>query len=523
MKTRSFFILALLCLLVFTVTAQAQQLDKKISIQVKEATLPQVLQKIQQKYAIRFSYLNNALPAKQRFSADITDKPLSEVLDVLLSQTDMGYLERNGQVIIKQGLPKKEPKAITLKNVPAAVPAPKPASKNNTVFETKVTTTVKPDGTIDNKVETKTKPAEPVLAAPETVNTPATAETTPELGKTEELLAPVPKPNTPSYDDDNNEMKAQHFGIIYPLSTNGIHANLYVNKVSAHLLIGTAAGLQGFEFSGIGNVEQQYVHGLQFAGIFNISKNLNNNSEVSLRGGQFAGLVNISKGNSSGVQSAGLLNVTKNLNGAQLNGFMNKAKQVYGVQIAGFLNHARSVRGTQIGFINITDSISGVPIGLINIVKKNGYRRLEAYHADDFDVNLTYKIGVRKFYNMIAVGAQTGGSNYWGYGAGFGAEWRLTKWFHVNTDLMSYYVIDQNYKTFPDGLFENYHLNLLNKFRLLGSLQLSNRLALFGGPTYNVFVTDNATNLVNHTLHDRTNFNGTNVQMWVGFNAGIRF
>jgi hypothetical protein len=195
------------------------------------------------------------------------------------------------------------------------------------------------------------------------------------------------------------------------------------------------------------------------------------------------------------------------------------------------LNRARHVSGVQIGLINIADSLSGVPIGLINIVKKNGYRRLEAYHADDFFANLTYKIGVPHFYNMLALGVERGGAQRWGYGAGFGAEWTLAKALRLNTDLLSYYVVEESYESFPEGLFENYQLNLLNKFRLLATLQLGRRLALFGGPVYNVFVSEHeepgdsrvGSRLVTDTFYDHTSSDGVNVKMWIGFNAGIRF
>jgi len=175
--------------------------------------------------------------------------------------------------------------------------------------------------------------------------------------------------------------------------------------------------------------------------------------------------------------------------------------------------------------------MAGVPIGLISIVKKNGYRRLELYHADDFDANVTYKIGVPHFHNLLALGAELEGAKRWGYGAGFGAEWTLFKALHLNTDLMSYYVVEDSYENFPDGLFDHYQLNLLNKFRLLATLQLGRHLALFGGPVYNVFVSEHqdpgetqvGSGLVTRTFYDHTGAGGVNVKMWIGFNAGIRF
>jgi hypothetical protein len=138
---------------------------------------------------------------------------------------------------------------------------------------------------------------------------------------------------------------------------------------------------------------------------------------------------------------------------------------------------------------------------------------------------------VQKFYSMIALGAQLEDEKRWGYGFGFGAEWPVSKLLKVNTDLMSYNVIEESYEDFPDGFIEADALNLLNKFRLLGTVQLARHLALFGGPTYNVMVsryqapgTDKVgSGLVSKTFFDRTAANGTNVKMWIGFNAGLRF
>jgi hypothetical protein len=538
--------MALLCLLFLNQTVRAQALNKRISLTVKDATLPQVLQKIQQKYAIRFSYLNNSLPQKQLFSVEIKDKPLSEVLDVLLTKTDIGYLEKDGQVILKKGLPKKQPKTSTFKNLP-----PGPVNDTRVIAKAPpAAAQVKPAPpkkaveapTVPVKKEpTASTPVEQAKATPAVPDSAAVAADTAQ-GKTWTLTIkkiPLKKWFSGASEGDSTGIRPYHLGLIYPLSTNGTQANRYVNRFSAHLLAGTAAGLEGFEFAGIGNVEKNYVKGFQLAGIYNIvagsdahaSQDSTGNRHYTLQGWQTAGVLNISAGKSAGSQIAGFANITRDINGAQIAGFLNTAGRVNGVQIGGFLNRARYVKGAQIGFINIADSMAGVPIGLISIVKKNGYRRLELYHADDFDANVTYKIGVPHFYNLLALGAELEGAKRWGYGAGFGAEWTLLKALHLNTDLMSYYVVEDSYENFPDGLFGHYQINLLNKFRLLATLQLGRHLALFGGPVYNVFVSEHqdpgetrvGSRLVTNTFYDRTSADGINVKMWIGFNAGIRF
>ncbi|MGV3586134.1 MAG: FecR domain-containing protein [Adhaeribacter sp.] len=523
MRTK-FFITGLLCLL-FSGYALAQSLQKKVTLEVREATLPQVLHKIEQQYAFRFSYMNNALPAKKKYSIAIKEKPLAEVLDVLLSDTDLGYRESNGQVIIKKGFLKSTPKASTVKNLPAATPEnkPKPAVKattsqappveskgNNSTSQKQAETTpatnantpAEQPATTDNNA---TSTADNSAATENTLET-ATGEQKPSfLEKLKNIKLNRKNEEAPA---DTTEVKPTHFGIIYPISTNGPQANQYVNAFSAHLLIGTAKGLETVDFTGLASIQKSYVNGAQFSGLMNIVQNKPEHKDLAF-----------ARNGGSAVK------------GAQFAGFMNIANgEVKGGQFAGFMNIARNVKGSQIGVFNIADSISGVPIGIFNFVKHGGYKRAEFYMADDFDANFTYKLGVQKFYSMIALAAELENEKRWAYGFGFGAEWPISKLLKLNTDLISYNVIEESYENFPDGFLEADQLNLLNKFRLLGTLQLAKHLALFGGPTYNVMVSQYeapgsdkiGSGLVSKTIYDHT-AGITNVKMWIGFNAGLRF
>lgn len=606
MRTTRFFITGILCLAFSVQVALAQTLAKKISLKVENATLPQVLQQMQQKYSIRFSYLNNEMPAERVFSAEIKDKPLAEVLDVLLERTDFGYRENQGQVIIKRGFPKNKPKATTFRPLPAAVPAPAPqpsSSASTAQAPAKAAEAKGPRKDVKEQEKTRRAPvparepeanANPVASEPQTepssvqanpaetdkpretpageIANPAPAEPSTADGRAEAAPKPsflqkvkewelVKRPDLdflkrsglPAAHPDSVAFRDFHLGLVYPISTNGRQAPQYVNRVSMHLLMGMAAGLDGAEFSGIGNFESSYVRGGQFAGVFNIVQNKERLSHLGLsrnggysmvggqfagfmnvvagevRGGQFAGFLNLS-GNGKGAQAAGFLNIARDLEGAQVAGFMNGAREV-DVQVAGFLNVARTMKGAQIGLINIADSAAGVPIGLISLVRKNGYRRVELYYSDDFDANFTFKMGVRKFYNLLAVGVELQDQKRYGFGYGFGSEWQLLNWFRINTDLLSYYVVERSYEDFPRGMSNNDQLNLLNKFRLLGTLQLGRSLALFGGPTYNVMVSQYqatgsdviGSSLGRNPFYNHTSPGGTNVKMWIGFNAGLRF
>jgi hypothetical protein len=65
----------------------------------------------------------------------------------------------------------------------------------------------------------------------------------------------------------------------------------------------------------------------------------------------------------------------------------------------------------------------------------------------------------------------------------------------------------------------------------LGTVQFGRHFALFGGPTFNVMVSqyqepgesEVGSTLPQNTFYNKTGMDGTNVKLGIGFNAGIRF
>lgn len=110
MRTIRLLIMGALCLLFFTQQVKAQDMQKKISIRVENATLAEVLSMLKEQYGLKFSYLNNDLPADTIYNLEIQERPLSEVLDKLLEKSEAAYQNHNGQIIIKKDL-KKNSKA----------------------------------------------------------------------------------------------------------------------------------------------------------------------------------------------------------------------------------------------------------------------------------------------------------------------------------------------------------------------------------------------------------------------------
>jgi hypothetical protein len=371
--------------------------------------------------------------------------------------------------------------------------------------------------------------------------------------------------------------------IVTPLGTNGTASLNTVNRISVNIIAGAAAGLEGVEFGGLLNMETDYAHGVQAAGFANLVRNevtgaqfagfanVNGGKTTGVQGAgfanvvvghaqvtqaagfanvvtghnngsQFAGFANVTHGNVGGPQAAGFINVAVGdsrsaqvagfmnvaagkATGAQIAGFANVAKDVEGVQISGFLNHARRVKGTQIGILNVADSVSGASIGLLSFVK-HGYRRFEIGGSEALYGNVIFKTGTRHFYNILAVGVQPKGGNYrWAVGYGIGTEQRLSPGLSLSIDALSYHV-NENEAWTRD-------VNSLNQLKLLLGVRLAGQTYLFAGPTFNVLVSryynaekgQYGSDLAPWRSYNQTNGTGrpTNVQMWVGLNAGIRF
>jgi hypothetical protein len=209
--------------------------------------------------------------------------------------------------------------------------------------------------------------------------------------------------------------------------------------------------------------------------------------------------------------------------GFQAAGFANINKgDLTGMQVSGFLNVARKVKGVQLGFINVADSVDGAQIGFLSFARK-GYRKLEIWGSEALYANMAFKMGSRSFYNIFAVGGQTSGDYFrWGWGYGFGSEIRLSQGLALNIDAIAYHINE-------DEIFTD-DLNLLNQLRATLGFRLGGQTYLFVGPTFNVMVSNYSSGdsdkigsgLVPWHTYNKTH-GQTNVTMWPGINAGIRF
>ena len=235
----------------------------------------------------------------------------------------------------------------------------------------------------------------------------------------------------------------------------------------------TTESVDGVQIAGISNFTNKDVDVLQVAGISNIGYNVN--------GFQVSGLVNVSRGNVGGWQIAGLTNFSKSVKLSQIAGLGNIAvDRVRGAQIGGLFNYARYVDGGQFGFLNIADSVGGIPVGFLSIVRK-GYHKIELSTEEILFSNLTFKIGVRRFYNIFTAGVRPGSTGpVWGFGYGIGGQIGTRKAV-VSLDLKGTQIMEN---------VDEQAFNVSFRFSPVVGFRIVKRLSFFLGPAVNLHVSD---------------------------------
>jgi hypothetical protein len=310
----------------------------------------------------------------------------------------------------------------------------------------------------------------------------------------------VPK----SYGQD--QQSAAHIGFIYPLSTNGIKAGEYTNRLSLHAVAGLSYSELGMSLAGFTNVIQNNASGVQVAGFSNIVKNKDTgltvsgfmNKAGSLEGAQVAGFANIVAHNSKGVQVAGFINTSQDAE-TQVAGFINVAKKVKGVQIA--------------GFINIADS-SDYPIGILNFIK-DGEKSISITTDETLTGMVSFRSGGRFLYSIVGLGYNFRSDNksLYGFEAGFGAHIPVKNSLSINAEATTLTLSD-----FKSGEY------FRSSLRILPSVRLNRHIEVFAGPTFNYvnYSKEKGDGLKSHYLWSETrksDFHG----VYVGITGGIHY
>ena len=179
--------------------------------------------------------------------------------------------------------------------------------------------------------------------------------------------------------------------VVPGLSTHGQLSSQVVNAFSLNVFGGYTAGTNGVEIGGLFNIDKKEVKYFQAAGLFN-------SVGGQMKGMQVAGINNLVQDNVTGMQAAGINNfVTGKMTGFQVGGIYNHVSDsVKGVQIAGVGNFSKEkVSGVQIaGVSNISNrEMNGVQIaGVVNYTKK--LKGLQIGLINIADTSAGYSIGL---------------------------------------------------------------------------------------------------------------------------------
>jgi len=358
------------------------------------------------------------------------------------------------------------------------------------------------------------------------------------------------------------------------LSTHGKMSSQVSNKLSLNILGGYTAGVNGVELAGWFNISKNdvryvqiagmfnivsgHVHGVQIAGFHNhvldslqgvqiagLSNQINRSlsgvqvsgwiGRVSeqMHGAQISGVGNIAKGKAYGAQVGGMFNLAKtdirgmqisgginmgkkSVAGMQLAGLGNSAKEeMHGLQLGGLYNYAKNLKGVQVGMINLADTSSGYSLGLINIVRK-GKGAFSLNSNEILPLNFTWKSGNTKLYNIFTVGTSLGNADKaYTFGFGVGREFVLSKSLTLNTEFINQNFYAGQWKDIP----------VLYRFQSGLNVRISRRLAVFGGPSLNIFRAEQEEFKTGYQNFKNTGYYRFKVnnssQGWVGWQAGL--
>ena len=299
----------------------------------------------------------------------------------------------------------------------------------------------------------------------------------------------------------------------YPIGSNGMNAMEYANNFSFNILYGLNGGVNGAEIGSILNYNKGEVKGFQLSGVSNINTGY-------AEGFLLSGVSNICKDSSAGVFISGVLNYAqKNSKGFQLATSNIAASEFKGFQL-GVFNYAKKLKGVQLGVFNyLKDGEGSLPIGIFSIVK-NGYYELDFTGGEVIYSNLNYKMGVERFYTIFKAGYSSYKNNpIYSLGLGFGGNISLSEKQKISVDLSYNQLVYNNN-------WDNGKLNILNKADFNYKYNISEKISLLVGPSFNIYITeekvDGKYGTLNIPYQFYTNEGASNkLFMWIGINAGL--
>ena len=284
-----------------------------------------------------------------------------------------------------------------------------------------------------------------------------------------------------------------------------------------------ATDIRGVQLSGLANLADGHIRGLQATGVVNVSGNIRGaqiagvaNRAMAHEGLQGAGVMNYAI-SSRGVQASGVINVNaENAKGLQATGVINYTGGTHrGTQISGVINVARhKAGGVQLGVVNISRTNTGVPLGLLSYVQETGIR-LDTWVDERGVISSAVRSGNRFFSNYIGVSAPLDDSYENGSILfGLGGEFTHGNRFYSTLDAM-YHVMGLDSSEFDEQIVQ---------IRALGGFKVFNHVAVFGGPTLNLLISDNPESTVPlpDRFLDRGTWGSMDYRLWAGFAFGLR-
>lgn len=255
-------------------------------------------------------------------------------------------------------------------------------------------------------------------------------------------------------------------------------------STGANVCIGNVRGVQ---FAPTANTTWGHFKGVQISGGANLVKSKFRGFQIApvnivldtLLGCQ-TGVVNISSAPAQGAQLGAILNYSPQNDFLQYSTFLNISKQNNTSQI-GLVNVSGNISNLQLGLINFADTVSGVSIGFLSFVK-NGYTNLDISLNTGRFINLSFKTGTFRFYNIIKAGIRPEKQADMNIGYGFGRDFKVWNFFSLSTDFTASHIFENN--TF------NLNLNLLGNVDLLLNFNIGQRFSFFTGLETNFLFTD---------------------------------
>ncbi len=511
---------------------QSVDLDQFVSFKFKAERLENVLSKISQQYAIPFAYSKNFIPIDQRMNITIDNQPLQIALDSLFAPTKVVYAVIGQSIVLRISRSKQITTYSKSLEEPAPLPIPKIEQRNYTI-------------------------------------TPFLKKNSYSLLKKYRTIDPAVLDKLKSLPNQELDISTQYTASPYrelfqvtfiPTIRSNLYADSVTNTFSLNVFWGVNGGVEGIEVGGFGNTLRKDMKGLQIAGLWN-------RVGGDMSGTQFGSVFNYNAGYTRGQQFTLGANITQETNAIQLAGLMNIALQSFsGLQLAllgnyvrtrsnglqmailfnradgpaykqyalfnkateiqktqvGLLNIAPYVKGQQIGLINYAIQTKRTPIGLFSFVKE-GFNRIEVGGGESLFANFGFKLGVRKFYNILQFGYRFTNDN-WSLGYGLGTGITIANRQHLHIEWVLSHVNEGNWWTKD--------MNWLNQVRLSYDWKLGKeKTSIFIGPTFNWLISKiraTETNLLtgstlpSYTLVD-TNREDANWKIWFGAMAGFRF